>query len=83
MQETGFVDINEVVQKWPQNPWAKDPRQKEIGLWAMIDFLQGLQGLSMRPLTMGLGMTPEEVEAMLVDVRKDVKNPQLHVWWPM
>jgi hypothetical protein len=83
MEETGFVDIHEVVHKWPQNPWAKEPKHKEIGLWTMVNFLQGLHGLSMRPLTRGLGMMAEEVEVMLVDVRKDVKNPQIHAWWPM
>jgi hypothetical protein len=83
MEAAGFVDVVEVVQKWPQNAWAKDKELKEIGIWTMMNMLQGLHGLTMAPLTRGLGWSMEEVEAFLVNVRKDVKDRRVHCYWPM
>ncbi|KAF1815269.1 S-adenosyl-L-methionine-dependent methyltransferase [Eremomyces bilateralis CBS 781.70] len=83
MEDAGFVDVVEVVKKWPQNPWAKDPEMKELGLWNMANMLEGIHGLSMRPFVGALGMTPDEVEVFLTDVRKDVKNPRIHSYWVM
>lgn len=31
LEEQGFVNITEVVFKWPQNSWPKDKKFKEIG----------------------------------------------------
>lgn len=31
----------------------------------------------------GLAWTPEELEALLIDVRKDLKNLSLHSYFPM
>lgn len=42
-----------------------------------------LEGFSMAPFTRVLGWTREEVELFLVDVRKEMKNPQIHAYWPM
>lgn len=81
MEEAGFVDVREDVHKWPQNQWAKDPRLKEIGLWTMTNFLQGIHGLSMAPFTRGLGMSKEEVEVFLADVRKDIRNVNIRAYW--
>lgn len=33
MIDAGFVNIREVVYKWPTNPWPKDPRYKELGAY--------------------------------------------------
>jgi hypothetical protein len=31
----------------------------------------------------GLGWKQEELEAFLVDVRRDLKNPKIHAYWPV
>lgn len=83
MEAAGFVDVHEVVHKWPHNQWAKNPKYKEIGAWTMMNMLQGVHGLTMAPFTRGLGWTTEEVETFLVQVRKDVKDKNIHCYWPM
>ncbi|KAK2809948.1 hypothetical protein FQN50_003362 [Emmonsiellopsis sp. PD_5] len=83
MEKAGFVDVVEVIHKWPQNTWAKDPELKEIGAWTMTNMLQGMQGIAMAPLTRGLGWSREQVERFLVDVRKDVLNRKIHCYWPI
>jgi len=39
--EAGFENVTEVLYKWPQNTWPKDPKMKEIGksLIASASFL--------------------------------------------
>lgn len=83
MEEAGFVDIHEVIHNWPQNPWPKLPKHKELGLWMMTNLLEGLHGLSVVPFALAHGMTQEEVELFLVDVRKDVKDPKIRCYWTM
>ena len=83
LEESGFVDVHQVLHKWPQNSWAKQPKYKELGAWTMVNMLEGLQGLSMAPFTRGLGWTTQEVELFLVDVRRDVQNRAIHSYWPM
>ena len=83
MEEAGFVDVVEVVHKWPSNTWPKDPEHKEIGMWNYMNILQGLQGFTMAPFTRGLGWSPAQVEVFLVDVRKDLKDRKIHAYWPI
>jgi hypothetical protein len=45
--------------------------------------MEGLHGISVAVLTRGLGMTAEEVEVMLVNVRKDLCNRNIHCYAPV
>lgn len=55
MEEAGFVDIVEVVHKWPMSTWPKDPEYKDLGAWQLANLLQGIQGFCMAPFTRALG----------------------------
>lgn len=83
MVEVGFQNVVQLVFKWPQNSWPKDPKMKELGRWNMVNTLEGLHGFSARLLTRELGMTIDEVEILLMEVRKDVRNKNIHAYWPM
>ncbi|KAK3680775.1 S-adenosyl-L-methionine-dependent methyltransferase [Podospora appendiculata] len=81
--DAGFTNVMERVHKWPQNAWAKDKKHKEIGAWSELNFTEGLNAMSVALLTRGLGWTAEEVEILLIDVRKDIKNKSIHAYWPI
>ncbi|KAJ9665077.1 hypothetical protein H2201_004737 [Coniosporium apollinis] len=83
MIEAGFVDVVEIKYKWPQNTWPKGKRDKELGMWTLANILEGLQGFSLALMTRFLGLSAEEVELLLVDVRKDMRNRDIHSYWPM
>ena len=83
MEEQGFVDVVEVVHKWPINTWPKDIELKELGMWNMENFLQVLQGSVMAAFTRAFGWSSEEVEVWLVNVRKDIQNRKIHAYWPI
>jgi hypothetical protein len=36
MEEAGFVDVVEYVDLWPINKWPKDPKYKELGMYAIL-----------------------------------------------
>lgn len=38
MEEAGFVDVVEIIYKWPTNRWPKDPKMKELGAWQVCMF---------------------------------------------
>lgn len=65
------------------NPWPKGKRNKTLGLWAMTNGLDALPAVSMALMTRVLGMKPEEVELVLVDVRRDMQNRSIHAYSPM
>ncbi|CAK7207605.1 hypothetical protein SEUCBS139899_010415 [Sporothrix eucalyptigena] len=83
MREVGFVDVVEERYALPGNPWPKGKEAKTLGLWQMTNFLDGMQAITMTVLTKGLGMTPTEVELLLMDVRKDVQNTNVHFYIPV
>ncbi|KAE9373651.1 S-adenosyl-L-methionine-dependent methyltransferase [Stipitochalara longipes BDJ] len=85
MEAAGFQNVVETKFKWPQNRWPKDPKMRElgktVGMWMYENFSGGVQGLSMALFTRGLGWSAQEVEAFLVDVRKDMKDTKIHGYY--
>ncbi|KAI1043840.1 hypothetical protein LB505_010712 [Fusarium chuoi] len=79
----GFVDIVEVQQKWPTNPWPRERKFKELGAWACANIAGGLDGLSLAYFTRGLGWSTEETRVFCAHVRKDLQNPRIHAYWPI
>lgn len=53
------------------------------GIWTCENMIGGVAGLSMALLTRVLGWSVEEVEAYLVNVRKEIKDTKIHSYWNM
>ncbi|KAH7157982.1 S-adenosyl-L-methionine-dependent methyltransferase [Dactylonectria estremocensis] len=84
----GFVDVNVVKRRWPMNRWPKDPKYKQIGVWAHHNTMDALAAITLAVFTRpegqgGLGWTNEEVEVFLIDVRKDIRDYTIHSYWPI
>jgi hypothetical protein len=78
--EAGFVDVHEKVYKIPMNGWPLSPKLKRIGgLWhrCMND---GLSGFSYAFFHRCMGMTKEEIEISLVDVRHGLADQSVHAY---
>jgi hypothetical protein len=82
MEEIGFEEVKEKRFEVATSPWPKGRKQKELGMWWQADLLQAL-GASIAALTRVLGWETAEVERLLVDVRKDIKNRGVHAFMPM
>ncbi|KAL0778617.1 hypothetical protein CaCOL14_004875 [Colletotrichum acutatum] len=83
LKEAGFVDVTMVPFKWPVGPWAKDPHYKELGEWALENSSQGLEAWTMAALTRALDWSNAEVQALLAQVRKDLKDRSIHHYTPI
>ncbi len=83
MIAAGFEDVVEIQYKWPQNPWPRDSKYKELGMWTLHNFDYGLEGLSFALFSRGLGWQREELMPFLGKVRKDLRNMKIHSYWAM
>ncbi|KPA38321.1 phosphoethanolamine n-methyltransferase 3 [Fusarium langsethiae] len=81
-EERGYTNVTERVFKLPFNPWPKDPRMKLLGAWEMENLLHGLEAMVTRMFQKGLGWTDAEVTVFLAFLRKEIKNPRMHGYWP-
>ncbi|KAF4970772.1 hypothetical protein FZEAL_9975 [Fusarium zealandicum] len=83
LEAQGFQNVQQVVFKWPQNPWPKDAKHKELGAWTLENITSGLDGLSSAVYTRVLGWSKEELDLFLVDVRRELKDRTIHAHWPI
>ncbi|KAK1723941.1 hypothetical protein CaCOL14_011442 [Colletotrichum acutatum] len=83
MEEVGFVDVTIETYKWPINEWPKDSHYKEIGTWTHANFMEGLEAWTLAPYTRALNWTKEEVFVFLAEVRSNLKNRNIHAYWPI
>ena len=78
-----FVDISEEIIRVPLNSWPTDPYLKEVGRWYNLGLTEGLEALSLGPLTRVAGWTKAEVEKLCSEVKKEVCNKKFHVYCNM
>ena len=78
LEDLGFVDVQQVLHKWPLNPWPKDRKQKELGAWTFENIMYGMEGFSLALLSRELGWSKEQVDVFLVEVRKCLRDRSIH-----
>ncbi|KAF4986725.1 hypothetical protein FGRMN_10702 [Fusarium graminum] len=83
LSKVGFEDITEAKFKWPTNSWPKDKKHKQLGLWNNENAKSFLEAVAIAPLTRALGWSREEVIVFLTQVRKELKDPKIHAYWPI
>ena len=82
MEEVGFEDVVELNFYFPLNAWAKGRYYKEIAEVAQLDFLRGLEGLSLKVMG-SMGWSADAVKEFLVGVKENVKDTNMHSYVPM
>jgi hypothetical protein len=82
-KEAVFEGVVERRYHWPSNTWPKGKKNKTLGLWTLTNGLDGLSAVSMAIMTRALGISPDAVEMLLVDVRRDMKNKSIHAYYPV
>ena len=83
MHDMGFEGIASKSFKIPQNEWPKDKRLKALGRRNLVNMLDGLEGFSLRVFTVGLDWSQAEVEVLLAKARKDLRDANIHAYWPL
>ena len=80
LQAQGFVDIRETVIRLPLNTWPSDPKQKDIGRWYNLGMCEGLEAVSLGPLTRVYRWPAEDVRRLVGEVKSAMCNKRYHVY---
>jgi hypothetical protein len=83
MEAAGFIDVVEDHFQWPTNTWPKAKHHKTLGMLFNQDMQEGLSGIVMGICTRVYKMSPAEVEALVVDVKKDLNDRSIHAYQAM
>ena len=79
MHDAGFEDVAEKRSWWPLGPWARDPKLKELGMWARAHADAGLENWSLAPLTGVMGWSYEEVQVHIALARQALWKQHRHL----
>ncbi|KAK7545523.1 S-adenosyl-L-methionine-dependent methyltransferase [Phyllosticta citricarpa] len=80
-KDAGFQNIAVKTYKVPLGPWAKDERLKKIGMFNLLQAVEGIEAFTMRVFTKCLGWTPEDVQAFDAKVVADFKSKSTHSYF--
>lgn len=83
LEKQGFVNIRHQSLQWPIGTWAKGHQEKAIGKLTLTNTNSFLDALAMYWYIKFLGWKKEDVEAFLVDVRKDLYDPTTYTYWQL
>jgi hypothetical protein len=83
MEAAGFVDVVEEHFQWPTNTWPQGKYHKTVGMLFNQDMQEGLSGIVMGVCTRVFKMSPADVEALLVDVKRDLNDRSIHAYQEM
>jgi len=79
VREGNFKNVTHSKFRLPFGPWPRDAKLKEIGMYNLTQLLDGLEGFSLRLFCDVLDWKKEEVLILLSKVRKEFKNPTIHI----
>ncbi|KAH0614746.1 uncharacterized protein H6S33_000382 [Morchella sextelata] len=80
MVEAGFVNAAHKMKKLPNNPWPKDPKLKELGVYHLQNMLAGIEAYMMAPLTRTMGLSTEDAKMICDGACKEVANRKIHLY---
>ena len=80
LRSQGFVDVRDEIIRMPFNTWPRDTHSQDVGRWYNCGFREGLEALSLGPLTRVYKWPVEDVKRLVEDVKKAVSQKQYHVY---
>ncbi|KAK0620842.1 S-adenosyl-L-methionine-dependent methyltransferase [Immersiella caudata] len=83
LEAQGFVNVQERVFRWPQNQWPRNRKSKEIGMFTLENVGSGVEALSTAVYTRALGWPKERLDALIAEVRAEMKDTSIHAYWPI
>ncbi|KAF2091023.1 LaeA-like protein [Saccharata proteae CBS 121410] len=81
LQIAGFIDIQETIIRAPYNGWPADPHQKDIGRWYQLGFSEGIEALSLGPLSRVFRWQADlHIRPLCRQVRAQVNTSKIHAY---
>jgi hypothetical protein len=72
LKQCGFTEISHKTISVPYHPWPSNPHEKDMGRWMNLGMTQGLEALSMAPLTRFRHFTRDEVKSLVNEVKREI-----------
>jgi hypothetical protein len=82
LKDAGFVNIEQRMFKIPIGTWPKNKTLKMVGLYGRMMCYDGLETISIGPMTKGSGWSIEQVQVFLVKIRKALMDHSVHCYLP-
>jgi len=83
MRDAGFVNVTERIFHIPIGVWPRNKVLKMVGLYWRTILMDGTLPIALGPLTRGLQWSREQVEELLVEVRKGYMEGWVHSHMPL
>ncbi|KAI1259915.1 methyltransferase LaeA [Xylariaceae sp. FL1019] len=86
LENLGYVDVKHTVTNIPYNSWPDQEHEKEMARWFNLGLTQGLDALTLRPLTEFLHIPEPAVRDLIECVKEDICKRQwrayctMHIW---
>ncbi|KAH0606033.1 uncharacterized protein H6S33_004490 [Morchella sextelata] len=80
LEACGFEEIRVKMMKLPLGTWPADQKLKEIGAFFTLAAETGFEALGTAYLTRVLGMEVEDVNDLLREIMKEIKNRKIHAY---
>jgi hypothetical protein len=74
LEQAGFVDIQHEEIDIPFHPWDDGDHRKDVGRWFNLGMTQGVEALSMAPLTRIRHYSKEDVKRLAAEVKKEIST---------
>ncbi|GAB1318524.1 Secondary metabolism regulator LAE1 [Madurella fahalii] len=81
MEEAGFVDIVVKDFKCPIGDWPKDPKQKELGMFAKLTLEADIEGYILYMWNAVMGWSTEEIRVYIAHLRRQMRDPNVRPWY--
>ncbi|KAK3947033.1 S-adenosyl-L-methionine-dependent methyltransferase [Pseudoneurospora amorphoporcata] len=82
MKEAGFVNISKTTYPIPVSPWSKEKKWRDVGLYFYAVINQDLEGATQFIFGNVLGWTKEEITQYLAVMKREIKNLNIHAYFP-
>jgi len=76
----GFHNVRDDVYKVPIGTWPAEPKLKEIGRYQLELVLLSIESFTQGFLGRVKGWSNEECEVIMAEVRREVRDPKLHLY---
>lgn len=76
----GFEGVVYRAVKVPIGTWAKEESGKEIGMYMRQQLVEGGESITLAVMTRFLGWSKEEVDLLLVGLRRDLRAGKYHAY---
>lgn len=83
LERQGFVEIQEQVIKVPLNYWPTDPHLKDIGRWYNLGLTQGLDAMTVGPLTRMSAWKRADVDRLVSEAKRELCSKKYHAYCNM